>query len=58
MATSPDTVQDRFEKAGQTPGSTADALSSTPIGSATVPAEEARLAYYPVGGGTPAPIPA
>ena len=55
MATSPDTVQDKYEKVGTPQGSTADDLSSTPIGSATVPAEEARLVFKPLAGGTPAP---
>ena len=40
---------DRFEKIGQNPvPPTTDTLSSTPIGSATVPAADAALAYYPV----------
>lgn len=52
---SADTLADRFQKIGQpaTPPAT-DTLSSTPIGSATIPAPDARLTYYKIAnGGTP-----
>jgi hypothetical protein len=57
MATSPDTIPDRFERLGEPQGSVADDLSSTPIGGSTIPAPEARLTYYRINGGLPAPAP-
>lgn len=52
-----DARQDRFEKLGEPQGSTADVLSSTPLGSATIPPADQLLDYYPVAAGAPAPPP-
>ena len=51
MAT--DTYKDRYQKIGENPvPSTTDILSSTPIGSATVPVETSRLTWFPVAPGS------
>ena len=48
-----DTYKDRYQKIGENPvPSTTDTLSSTPIGSAAVPVDDARLAWYPVAPGS------
>lgn len=52
-----DTLVDKFQKAGQPQGDNTDTQSSTPTGSATVPAATERLTHYPIGGGAPAPAP-
>jgi hypothetical protein len=53
----PDTVQDRFEKIGVPAGDTSDSLSSTPIGTPTIPPADQLLDYYAINSGTPAPPP-
>jgi len=53
---STDTLLDKYEKVGQPGGDVTDTLSSSPIGSVTVPAADALLAYYAMGGGNPAPV--
>ena len=48
-----DGTQDRFQKIGENPvPSTTDILSSTPAGSAAVPAADTRLAWFPVAPGS------
>lgn len=45
---------DQYEQIGHADDATDD-LSSTPIGSATVPPADERLTFYPIADGTPAP---
>jgi len=53
---STDTLLDKYAKLGHPGGDVTDTLSSSPIGTAVVPAADARLAYYSFGGGVPAPV--
>lgn len=45
-------MQDRYEKIGA-PNTDADDETVNPIGTAEVPAENARICYFPLGGGLP-----
>lgn len=53
---SADGIADEFEVIGTEEGTT-DNVSSTGIGSETIPEPTERATYFPIGGGEPAPTP-
>jgi hypothetical protein len=52
-----DTLQDKYEKIGVPQGDTSDALSSSPIGTPTIPPVDQLLDYYPINPGAAGPAP-
>jgi hypothetical protein len=52
-----DTRQDKYEKLGVPQGDTSDVLSSSPIGTPTIPPVDQLLVYTPINAGTPEPPP-
>jgi hypothetical protein len=52
-----DTIPDRFAKLGVPAGDTSDVLSSTPIGTPTIPPVDQMLDYYPINPGAAGPAP-